>query len=281
MTNDEQAMGSRGQPSSDVGRGRRPWEQGTPDRWYDHYEPGRPGWPPQVVDIPELTSAASVLDLGAGTGKLTRVLVSRFRRVLAVEPDERMRRLLVASCPEAEVLPGSAEQIPLAEASVDAVYAAQAFHWFDREHALGEIARVLVPRGALVLMWNIPAGPVEPSIAAVEQLLDERGLIVGNELMDMNPWRLGLMSDDWRLTFADSPFDEELQEARLPNLQTVDRDGLVAFFASMGWIDGLPDADRLPLLDEVRSLLTSAEYRCPWETHVYWTRLAAPPESPT
>lgn len=280
MTNHEPEMDFTSQPSSEVGRRRRPWEQGTPDRWYDQYEPGRPGWPPKVVDIPELTSAASVLDLGAGTGKLTRLLVSRLGRVVAVEPDERMRRLLVASCPKAEVLPGSAEEIPLAEASVDAVFAAQAFHWFNNERALAEIARVLRPRGALVLMWNIPAGPVEPSIAAVERLLDERGLILGSEPMDLDPWRLGLMSDDWRLTFADSPFEDELQDARLPNLQTVDRDGLVAFFASMGWIDNLPDADRLPLLDEVRSLLTSAEYRCPWETHVYWTRLAAPPEHP-
>ena len=61
----------------------------------------------------------------------------------------------------------------------------------------------------------------------------------------------------------------------MPNPQTLDRDGLVAFFASMGWIADLPDADRLPLLDEVRSLLDSAEYLRPWETHVYWTRRAA------
>jgi hypothetical protein len=64
--------------------------------------------------------------------------------------------------------------------------------------------------------------------------------------------------------------------ARLPNPQTVDAEGLVAFFASMGWIDGLPDEARLPLLDQIRSLLTAAEYRLSWETHVHWTRL--PPE---
>ncbi len=61
---------------------------------------------------------------------------------------------------------------------------------------------------------------------------------------------------------------------RLPNPQSIDRDGLAAFFASMGWIADLPDIDRLPLLDEVRSLLVAAEYRRPWETHVHWTRLA-------
>ena len=90
---------------------------------------------------------------------------------------------------------------------------------------------------------------------------------------------MGYESGEWRLAFEASQF-EELQETRLPNPQTVDRDGLVAFFASMGWIAGLPDADRLPLLDEVRSLLATAEYRRPWETHVCSTRLAAARSEP-
>ena len=131
--------------------------------------------PSEVVDIPGLPLASTVLDLGAGTGKLTGLLVTRFGRVVAVEPAEAMRRRLATLCPEAEVLAGSAEEIPLAQASVDAVFAAEAFHWFDGKRALAEIARVLRPRGALVLMWNLPAGPTEPSIAAVEQLLGERG----------------------------------------------------------------------------------------------------------
>jgi SAM-dependent methyltransferase len=184
-----------------------------------------------------------------------------------------MRRLLATLCPEAQVLAGSAEQIPLADASVDAVFAAEALHWFDGERALAEIARVLRPRGALVLMWNLPAGPTEPSIGAVEQLVSELGPSkdeLGSDPMDLNARRYA--SDEWRLAFADSPF-EELQEAPLPNPQTLDRDGLVAFLASMGWIADLPDVDRLPLLDRIRSLLGADEYRRPWETHVYRTRL--------
>jgi len=82
------------------------------------------------------------------------------------------------------------------------------------------------------------------------------------------------VSGEWRLALADAPF-EPLREARLRNLQTLDREGLVAFFASMGWLADLPDAERLPLLDEVRALLTAGEYRRLWETHVYWTRLDA------
>jgi len=248
---------------------------GSFDRWPEDYERGRPGWPPEVVDVPGLPSAATVLELGAGTGKLTRLLVSTFGRVVAVEPAEAMRRLLVARCLEAEVLAGSGEEIPLVDASFDAAFAAEAFHWFDGERALTEIARVLRPRGALVAMWNLPAGPTEPSIAAVEQFLNERVPNrdeLGYDPLDLNASRYA--SGEWRRALAASPF-EEIQEARLPNPQTVDRDGLVAFFASMGWIADLPEADRLPLLDEVRSLLPAAEYRRLWETHVYWTRLAA------
>jgi ubiquinone/menaquinone biosynthesis C-methylase UbiE len=248
---------------------------GSLDRWPKDYDRGRPGWPPEVVDVPDLRSAASVLELAAGTGKLTRLLVSKFGRVVALEPSEPMRRLLVPHCPEAVVLAGSAEEIPLEDASVDAVFAAESFHLFDGDRALAEIARVLRPRGTLVLLWNLPAGPTEPPIAAVEQLLSERGPKpgeVGYDPLDLNSRRYE--SGEVFLPFADSPF-EELQEARLSNPQTVDRDGVVAFFASMGWIGDLPDADRLPLLDEVRSLLTADEYRRPWETHVHWTRLVA------
>jgi SAM-dependent methyltransferase len=250
---------------------------GSLDRWPDDYERGRPGWPPEVVDIPGLPPTATVLELGAGTGKLTRLLVSAFGRVVAVEPAEDMRRLLVTFCPEAEVLAGSAEEIPLADGSVDAAFAAEAFHKFDGARTLAEIARVLRPRGVLVLMWNLPAGPTEPSIAAVEQLLSERGPKrheVGHDPLDLNSTRYA--SGELFLAFAESPF-EELQQTRLANPQTVDRDGLVAFFASMGWIGDLPDVDRLPLLNEVRSLLAATDYRRQWETHLHWTRLGAGP----
>jgi SAM-dependent methyltransferase len=247
---------------------------GSADRWPEDYERGRPGWPREVLDVGSLPSAATVLELGAGTGKLTRLLVAAFERVVAVEPAEGMRRLLVPLCPGAEVLAGTAQEIPLADAAVDAVFAAEAFHWFHDERALAEIARVLRRRGALVLMWNVPAGPTEPSIAAVEELLAEWGPSpddVSYIPLDLDGPQY--TEGEWRLVFADSPF-EPLQEARLPNPQTLDREGLVAFFASMGWLADLPDAKRLPLLDEVRSLLDADEYQRPWETHVHWARLA-------
>ena len=104
-----------------------------------------------------------------------------------------------------------------------------------------------------------PGGADEPSIAAAEQFLNERipnRDELGHDPLDLNSSRYA--SGEWRLAFPESPF-EEPQEARLPNPQTLDRDGLVAFFASMGWIADFPDVERLPLLDEVRSLLAKAE----------------------
>jgi SAM-dependent methyltransferase len=252
---------------------------GSLDRWPDDYERGRPGWPPEVVDVPGLPPGATVLELGAGTGKLTRLLVPTFDRVVAVEPEDAMRRLLVRHCPEADALAGSAEAIPLADASVDAVFAAEAFHRFERERALAEIARVLRPRGALVLMWNVPAGPVEPSIATAEEFLHGRipnVAEVGYDPLDLNSKVFA--SGEWRRAFAGAPF-EELKDARLPNPQTLDREALVAFFASMGWIADMPDAERLPLLDELRALLDADQYERLWETSLYWTRLTSRSEA--
>ncbi|MFL5910060.1 MAG: class I SAM-dependent methyltransferase [Gaiellaceae bacterium] len=246
---------------------------GSLEHWPEDYERGRPGWPAAVVDVPDLSPSATVLELAAGTGKLTRLLVPTFRRVVAVEPAQAMRRLLAQHCPAAEVLDGSAEEIPLPAGSVDAVFVAEAFNHFDGPRAVVEIARVLRPGGAVVLMWNLPAGPWEPSIAKVEQLLGERIGKLGE--LSYDPLDLGgsqYTSLEWRRVFAGSPF-EPVREARLENPQVVDRDGLVAFLASMGWIADLPDSTRLPLLDQVTSMLAAREYRRTWETHVHWTRL--------
>jgi SAM-dependent methyltransferase len=248
---------------------------GASDRWHEDYDLGRPGWPAEVVQAAEVPPTATVLELGAGTGKLTRLLVTAFAEVVAVEPDEGMRRLLGPLCPDARVLAGSAEEIPLPSRSVDAVFAAESFHWFDGGRAVDEITRALRPGGALVLMWNVPAGPTEPSLEAVEQLVRDIGpseAEIGYDPMDLNHRRY--RSAVWRHALAESRF-EELRELRLANPQTLDRDALVAFLASMGWVADLPEARRQSLLDAVRPLLTAAEYRRPWETRLFWTRLEA------
>jgi SAM-dependent methyltransferase len=247
------------------------WNE-MPGHWYAAYERGRPGYPPEAITAPGVPSSAAVLDLGAGTGKLTRLLAAYFARVTAVEPDSQMRRRLVASRPEVEVLTGRAEAIPIGDASVDAVFAAQSFHTFEQRRAIDEIARVLRPRGTVVLLWNVSAGSASPSIAAVNELL-EAHWPAGWDAIDLG---LSYASRDWPRAwselFEESAFDE-LEEARLPNPQTVDKEALVAFFGSMGWIAELPDERRTPLLDDVRSLLRAAQYVLPWETRVYWARL--------
>ena len=244
---------------------------GSGDQFPEDYERGRPGWPPAAIELLELPPAATVLDLGAGTGKLTRLLVSRFDRVIAVEPADAMRRILVRLCPEADAYGGNARELPLPDDSVDAVFAAEAFHWFDDDHSLAEIARVLRVDGALGLLWNLPAGPWEPSITPVEALLRDRlpeGTI-DHDPLDLDGPRRG--DGEWRPSFAAAGF-EPLRDTRVPNPQTHDPEGLVAFFASMGWIADIADDERLPLLAEVRSLLAASEYRRLWATHVYWTR---------
>lgn len=121
---------------------------------YDRY---RPSPPPPALDwlIPDGGSGTTaILDLAAGTGLVTRELTGRARRVVAVEPDERMRAVLAARCPEAEVLAGRGEDIPLPDASVDAVVISAAWHWLDPARAVPEITRVLRPGGHLGVLWT-------------------------------------------------------------------------------------------------------------------------------
>lgn len=244
---------------------------GSSDKWPHDYERGRPGWPSEAVDVHGLPRSAIVLDLGAGTGKLTRLLVARFDRVVAVEPADAMRRVLSEACPVADARRGHARDIPLADASVDAIFAAEAFHWFDDDVALIEIARVLREGGALVLMWNLPAGPWEPSVTEAEDLLRTRlPQTVEHDPVDLGGPRRG--DGNWSGSFAAAGFGP-LTETRVANPQMLDREGLVAFFASLGWIADLPDEDRRVLLDEVRALLTEREYRRLWTTHVHATHL--------
>ncbi|MGV9674282.1 class I SAM-dependent methyltransferase [Nocardia sp. NPDC003482] len=130
----------------------------------------RPDYPPAAISwaLEPLrhTATAEVLDLGAGTGKLTSNLVAAGLRVTAVEPDEAMRAEFARQQREVPVLAGSAEAVPLPDHSVDAVFAGQAFHWFDPERAFPEIARVLRPGGVFAALWNRD----DPSVAWVAGL---------------------------------------------------------------------------------------------------------------
>jgi SAM-dependent methyltransferase len=219
------------------------------------------------------------LELGAGTGLNLDHWPPRVERLVLTEPDPHMvgqlRRKVARARVEAEVVEAPGEALPFPDDSFDTVIVTLVLCTVpDPPDALAEVARVLRRDGALVLLWNTPAGPWEPSPAAAERLLTERG--PKPEEISYDPLDLDgphYTSGGWRRPFDYAPF-APLCEVRLPNPQTLDREGLVAFFASMGWLGDLPDAERLPLLDDVRSLLPAAEYRRLWETHVHWTRRA-------
>lgn len=121
------------------------------------YDDARPSYPAEFVRwvLTDLPDGPKVLDLAAGTGKLTRVLHEYVADVVAVEPDPGMRKQFSASSPNIPILEGKDTSIPLPDSSVDAVFVAQAWHWFDAAAASAEILRVLRPGGVLVIAWNV------------------------------------------------------------------------------------------------------------------------------
>ena len=138
------------------------------------YERGRPEYPPEMVQWLLADSPARVVDLGAGTGKLTRALVDRAETVIAVEPDPGMRRVLSGLLPGTSLLAGTGEDIPLRDGYADAVVVGQAWHWVDPLRAVPEVARVLRPGGSLGLIWN-DRDERDPWVRALSSLLDEYG----------------------------------------------------------------------------------------------------------
>jgi ubiquinone/menaquinone biosynthesis C-methylase UbiE len=152
------------------------------------YERGRPTYPAEAARWLLGDQPLTVLELGAGTGKLTRVLVELGHDVHATDPDADMLAVLESRLPEVMTAVASAEEIPLPDQSVDAVIAAQAFHWFDLDRALPEIARVLRPEGIVCLLWNqrdekIPwVRRLGALIGTQEQLRDPAEALIFSEL---------------------------------------------------------------------------------------------------
>lgn len=233
------------------------------------YELGRPGWPDEVAGVAGLAPASEVLDLAAGTGKLTRVLTRHFARVTAVEPDASMRALCSQVTDCYLVLGGSAGAIPLADGSVDGAFCAEAFHWFDWPVALGEIARVLRPGGVLVLCFNMGTGPDYLPLPASARAILDRYRRPG-----MEPGGTILASGAWREPFAapSSPF-EPLTEESFEHVHVQDRDALVARTLSTSIFAALPENDRRELGDELRAAIPEDVDTTPLRAHVYWTRL--------
>jgi len=235
------------------------------------YELGRPQWPEELIDRVvadlDLGADSTVLDLGAGTGKLTRSLVLRFARVIAVEPDDAMRAVLDEVVPGAEALAGPAEAIPLPNDSVDAVFTAEAFHWYASEESVGEIVRVLRPRGGLAIFWNVDFGDPEPPMGdEVERVLDDAFAKGGA------PGIGKVLSGFWREPISKTPF-EPLRQAEVVRMVTRTRDQWLANMLSVSSIASLPDVEREELAQRLGELVPDVEYRWSIRTIAYWTSL--------
>jgi SAM-dependent methyltransferase len=233
------------------------------------YERSRPDYPVEAVDrlIQELeiTRDCSILDLGAGTGKLTRMMVPTGARITAVEPVESMRRALARAVPEAAVTAGTAESIPVADGAFDAAMSAQAFHWFAGDRALAEIHRVLRPHGRLALLWNLR----DESVDWVRRLTG----IIDRFQNDAPSERTG----EWRRAFSATELFGTLHQRRFHHRQELDVDGLIERIESVSYIAVLPEADRARVLDEVRELGRSHpdlagrdRFDLPYVTDLYW-----------
>lgn len=138
------------------------------------YRRGRPSYPPEALDWLLPAGSPRVLDLGAGTGKLTEQLAARGLDVVAVEPSEGMREEFAKALPDVEILAGAGQRIPVDDASVDTVLVAQAWHWVDPERAVPEVARVLCPGGRLGLIWNV-RDEREPWLRVLGRILHVEG----------------------------------------------------------------------------------------------------------
>ena len=234
----------------------------------DAYERGRPGFPAAAVfyliEVLRLGPGTRVLELGAGTGKLTRDLVPTGVALTAVEPVAQMRARLEAAVPAAEAIEGTAEAIPRPDGSADAVVVAQAFHWFDAPRALREIARVLVPGGRLGLIWNARDAQ-EPWIAKLNAILDRhRGSAPR------------YASGAWRAAFSTDSGFTPLQERSFPHTHMVDRAGVLDRIGSISFIAALPDAEHRDVLGEVGHLVDSGpggsgeQIAMRYRTDVFW-----------
>lgn len=205
------------------------------------YERARPGYPDEAVRWLAGEEAYDVVDLGAGTGKLTRSLVAQGHRVTAVEPSPQMLAQLQAAVPDATAVRGSAESIPLADGAADVVTVAQAFHWFDQPVALREIARVLRRGGRIALVWNA-RDDTEAWVADFADTVVSRstfragGVAVAVGSIDTS----GLYGPVERATFA--------------HVQLLRRDELIELVRSRSECAVLGEDERGPVLERVGAL---------------------------
>ena len=222
------------------------------------YERGRPGYPDDAVDwMLRHVDPRTVVDVGAGTGKFTASLVARGLAVTAVEPDDAMRARLAENFPMVTALAGSAEALPLADASVDLIVFAQAWHWVDVPAASAEAARVLSPGGALALVWNIR----DPEVDWVERLGEVMGTSKAEQYNSHEPTVGGELEI---VDFAEFRWQNPLS-----------REELLAMVTSRSYVITMDATERDALLVDLGELLDThpalagrTDYLMPYRTRV-------------
>jgi SAM-dependent methyltransferase len=227
----------------------------------DTYERGRPEYALAVVGaiaaelrIPE---GATVLDLAAGTGKLTRALLDGGLDVVAVEPQAPLREILAANIGEERVREGLAEAIPLPDASVAAVTVADAIHWFDHAPALAEIRRVLAPGGGLAVLST---GPDWSGASWAHE--------VGTLMAELRPKHPHYDGPPWQDAVRAAEGWGALREIRVTSNQPARAERIVDYIGSISWMAALPQEQRTETLARVQALVSSGETPAELPVHV-------------
>lgn len=224
------------------------------------YERGRPDYPPAAIRALAaelgLAPGAPVLDLAAGTGKLSRALLAGGLDVIAVEPLASLREVLAEKIGAARIREGVAEAIPLADGSVDAVTVADAFHWFDREPALVEIRRVLRPGGGLAIISTVP---------------DWRGASwaheIGTLVQETRPEHPHFDGPPWQDVVRESPGWTAPREITVTVAVPASVERLVDHLSSMSWIAAMPDAERLATIERIDALVRQGQTPAEFPLH--------------
>lgn len=214
------------------------------------YERGRPEYSPAVIGAAAAELALGpgdrVLDLAAGTGKLTKALVRFGFDVTAVEPQDELRRVLLSKVAAAQIRSGVAEQIPVENESVSAVMIADAFHWFDRPRALAEIRRVLAPGGGLALFSTAPDW-------GGASWADELGTL----LADARPEHPNFDGRPWREFVREADGFTEPWQVRVTTHHPADPEQVLAHMASISWVAALQPPERADLLARMQTAIES------------------------